>query len=1030
MLCSVINGVWYLIIDLDDDVTLNCDQECPHFDVAFYESRNLSNFYFNDHLDDTTPDYQKVTIEFKTLIVCFVSICSITNGVRLSIIDPDDDNDNYDYGYSHFDVIFHGTTNLSNFNLHSHDNHDFQKFDEDNLNFKLVSFATIFATTLIANYDYSLVTTKANFQRFTSAHSLVTTKTSTHETVTQQHFLSSVKKKVYKDFMYFSIPCLALEFVHYLPTNNHGMFKRLCDIEHYNKHLSHHLKKLSTADMSDIAKFEHYTTTDSCNNEVIPYTFITSDHRLVIGTPGMMSRIVKKSSISLIHNILSVLLICAVVIFAFYLLTQVLSKILCKCQWLTLHPANVCDHGDGLPACFFTLNSYYRLVHLLCKVCHWYLVDNTSVSIQQEIDNSTHCLIDWSLIISLFYQKVNKLHLSSVLSLVKKVVNALWCPLRFINHFMIGGFTKFFNDVVTVACSKFHVACPCHGVTTSRLLQDVQGCTVTQQCDDTSSACVVTGKKTFKFTLDDQNTTYLFTPEKSPTGADITSGIGCEGDVELVACVEEIGYHWLPHTSTDYRNASHSFEKLEPKESNAMWFISQHSIGHVDTEQHPDEGMHRIAEECSDNDELTTPGIVQEEVTDSLENCSQLICCEESSVPESVPVTESNCDEMKDHITVSYSHLTTGNDDNSDDDVDNHVDDSCDADKVDDGDDEDSDDQSSQFTVNKSIYDDEICTSNCLKYVNSFPPQEYDDQRSELTIPSLTSIDYQSSHHIINDPLRPIGYANKPQPSHTDQPTQFGDTTADRDGGLPRPVQAPSQLPSSVVPDGIPVVQTALPHSEREDCRENVDTRVRKDYAQHGTYVEKDGRLPDAAINVGVLSFPHVGHGGAVSLDAQLINEQPRQLENLPVPGPHYDYLYDTKFDDDVPVSYEEVKQRTNTKTTFLRHEIEGQSHKPAKPHHNAPKPHENTTIPHHNTQHLQHTSTTSAGGVVKSKTLPKRSCMVIGNKQFPLDPNLLAHPHMDKYFVKDRTEMKPGHFLAKLTLHHNYLDKLVVYKF
>jgi len=144
----------------------------------------------------------------------------------------------------------------------------------------------------------------------------------------------------------------------------------------------------------------------------------------------------------------------------------------------------------------------------------------------------------------------------------------------------------------------------------------------------------------------------------------------------------------------------------------------------------------------------------------------------------------------------------------------------------------------------------------------------------------------------------------------------------------------------------------------------------------------------------------------------QLITDAPCLTKHLPVPGPHYDYLYDTKFEDDVPIGHEEVKQRTNTKTTFLRHEIEEQSHKPTKP--------------YHNTQQLQHTSATSAAAIVKSKTLPKRSCMVIGNKQFPLDPNLLAHPHMDKYFVKDRVEMKPGHFLAKLSLHHHYLNRYV----
>ena len=57
-----------------------------------------------------------------------------------------------------------------------------------------------------------------------------------------------------------------------------------------------------------------------------------------------------------------------------------------------------------------------------------------------------------------------------------------------------------------------------------------------------------------------------------------------------------------------------------------------------------------------------------------------------------------------------------------------------------------------------------------------------------------------------------------------------------------------------------------------------------------------------------------------------------------------------------------------------------------------------------------------------KPKALPKRSCIVVGNTQYPLTPNLLAHPHMDHFFVKERKEIKPGHFLAKLVLQHHYL--------
>ena len=1076
--------MWYLSIDLDDnDVTLSHDLRCPYFDAVFHESRNFSSFNFHCHLDNVTPDNQKN--KSKTLLFYFISFSSVTNGVQLSAMDLDDD----DRGCPHFDVIFHGATNLSIFYLHHYlddATHDFQKFSKDKFNFKFVCFAVIVATALVTDYDHchhSLVTTKTSFQRFTSAH----------ETLPKQCFLNSMKKKVYRDFMYFSIPCLVLEFVHYLPTDNHGMFKRLHDLEHYSGHLSHHLKKSSTADMSDIAKFEHCKTTDDHYNGVLSYTYITSDHRLVASGPEIMSHIVKESSISPISQLFTTLLICTVVLCTFYQLPQVpsiMTPVLSKYdifQWLSMHPANLCDRGDGSSTCSFTCKGN-------CIVSHWHLVDSTSISLHQKINNTTNHLIDRSFMNSLilnFYQAVNSLpSLSSV-------VNILWCSSSHIVHVIYDKIVKLVNDILTVVCGQLCVTH--HGITTGRptaLHTDVQECIVQQHCYDISTACLVTGKEISKSTLNHLNTTYTFTSERSSSATDTTGGIECEDDVELEDCVEEVHDHQCSHPSASDRNASHSFETHKP--SMFTCFFSEHPISHVDAVQ-LDIEVCGIAEECSDDEPTGAgpSGIVQEEVTGSLENSTSLACYE---VPECVPVSES-CHDGGDHLTILYPHFSNGIDDNSDDDIDNDdrviddvvddvvdddhdVDDSCDADKVDDGDDEDFTNQSSQPTLNKSIcdgnyisnfylefvdfipqsyppqeYDDQrseltipsstipsltipslaipslaiptlnksICDGNYisnfyLEFVDfipqSYPPQEYDDQRSELTIPtpSLTRDHtfYQPFHHIFNDVLRPIGDTNKPQPSHTDQPAQFEGTTADRDGGQPKPVQTPSinaHLPSDVVPDGKPVVQASLPHSLRKTTVRD-DTHVEKDLAQHDTYVEKDGRLQDAVVNISATAFSHVG--GTIGFDAQLISEQPRQLEHLPDPGPHYDYLYDTKFEEDVPVSYEEVKQRTNVKTTFLQHEIEERSHKPTKP--------------HHNTQQPQHLPTAPAAGVVKTKTLPKRSCIVIGDKQFPLDPNLLAHPHMDQYFVKDRTEMKPGHFLARLTLHHHYLDKLVMY--
>ena len=50
---------------------------------------------------------------------------------------------------------------------------------------------------------------------------------------------------------------------------------------------------------------------------------------------------------------------------------------------------------------------------------------------------------------------------------------------------------------------------------------------------------------------------------------------------------------------------------------------------------------------------------------------------------------------------------------------------------------------------------------------------------------------------------------------------------------------------------------------------------------------------------------------------------------------------------------------------------------------------------------------------------LPKRSCIVSNNQQFPLTAFLFGHPQMDYFFVKERKEVRPSHFLAKLVLKH-----------
>ena len=139
----------------------------------------------------------------------------------------------------------------------------------------------------------------------------------------------------------------------------------------------------------------------------------------------------------------------------------------------------------------------------------------------------------------------------------------------------------------------------------------------------------------------------------------------------------------------------------------------------------------------------------------------------------------------------------------------------------------------------------------------------------------------------------------------------------------------------------------------------------------------------------------------------QLIKTLPTEADHLPPLGLQYNVLYDTNARDEVPLAQDEksgsvVKQKVD---------------KTIRKHYQKDFP---STTQHKNSAVKNNTSKTG----VQKPPFPKRCCIVAGNKMFTLDPNLLAHPHMDTYFVKERTETRPGHFLARLVLHHVYLDK------
>ena len=152
--------------------------------------------------------------------------------------------------------------------------------------------------------------------------------------------------------------------------------------------------------------------------------------------------------------------------------------------------------------------------------------------------------------------------------------------------------------------------------------------------------------------------------------------------------------------------------------------------------------------------------------------------------------------------------------------------------------------------------------------------------------------------------------------------------------------------------------------------------------------------------NSSALRKPHIS-------GPQLIKTLPEETNQLPPVGLQYNVLYDTNSKDVVPIARDEkpgggiVKQRVEKAHSTHHKEL---------------------------LRHIQNESGAAGNKGPKpgaqKPTYPKRCCIVAGNKTFTLDPNLLAHPHMDTYFVKERTETRPGHFLARLVLHHVYLDK------
>ena len=204
--------------------------------------------------------------------------------------------------------------------------------------------------------------------------------------------------------------------------------------------------------------------------------------------------------------------------------------------------------------------------------------------------------------------------------------------------------------------------------------------------------------------------------------------------------------------------------------------------------------------------------------------------------------------------------------------------------------------------------------------------------------------------------------------------------------------------------------------------------------------IEKDGRLSmtggnDQATPLSNIPSAHEFMIGNVTTKssgtadhnpsgAHIVKGLPKQTELLPTVGPQLDAMYNTNFEHEVQSSREDVRQKRNARTTFYQHEFEQHAYNPIKVGNiNLPKnPPVNDKLPVKVPEVKPEPG--NAANDFKPKPLPKRSCIVCGGKQYPLVNNLISHPHMDHYFVKERKEIRPSHYLAKLVLRHQYLNR------
>ena len=143
--------------------------------------------------------------------------------------------------------------------------------------------------------------------------------------------------------------------------------------------------------------------------------------------------------------------------------------------------------------------------------------------------------------------------------------------------------------------------------------------------------------------------------------------------------------------------------------------------------------------------------------------------------------------------------------------------------------------------------------------------------------------------------------------------------------------------------------------------------------------------------------------------------------DTLPGATGSHDQHYETDFGENVPISKEET--RKNVRAVFKEDDVDSILQSYQKPQ-ITPTAIGNVLQPLVQDKAKPPAKTVPSSSVNKShRSLPRRACLVHLSEQYRLDHDLLSQPRATKFYVKIRTEISPGRYMAKLELHCSSKD-------